>query len=566
MSVRARLLAALGVVVIIATTPIAARGITRMARTDLGGSAVADAARAHHPPRVLRVGSWHGIPGNEPSLAAAIKRLRPGDWLLIGPGDWHPRMDYARSQRTATYPAAMNITVPRVHIRGMNRNRVIIDGTRRGSPACSARTKNQDFGPKDSSGQHRGRNGIDALRTSGDYFENFTVCNFLSGSADSGNEIWWNGGDDGGKIGLGSWWGNYLTATSTYFSKKHADTAAQYGLFVSNSRGPGSMSFTYASNFSDSGYYIGACPNCRALIDHAHSEFNALGYSGTNSGGQLIVENSEFDRNKTGFVTNSQNSADAPSPQNGACPTGKTGFKGSNSCWIFRNNLVKDNNDPNVPAVGDAAIGPVGTGIVIAGGRNDTIANNRFIHNGAWGVLPTLFPDSGHEASTNISNCHGGVLAGLLPADLGGQTVPCLFDDWGNRIFGNTFKDNGFYRNQTNGDIADLSIPPAESPGAPADCVGGNKSLSGSVTTWPLDMAALQGNCNNPLGYPDPASTGVLGAQVACATQAFFPCPSTTVANYPRLTRVVMHRVPKQKTMPNPCAGVPANPWCRHTT
>jgi len=33
--------------------------------------------------------------------------------------------------------------------------------------------------------------------------------------------------------------------------------------------------------------------------------------------------------------------------------------------------------------------------------------------------------------------------------------------------------------------------------------------------------------------------------------------------HYPRRTTVIMHRLPKQKTMSNPCKGVPANPWCR---
>ena len=33
--------------------------------------------------------------------------------------------------------------------------------------------------------------------------------------------------------------------------------------------------------------------------------------------------------------------------------------------------------------------------------------------------------------------------------------------------------------------------------------------------------------------------------------------------HYPRATHIVMHKLPKKlATMPNPCAGVPANPWC----
>jgi hypothetical protein len=524
--------------------------------------AAAPHARQAHRPRVLRVGKWHGIKGNEPSLAAAVRALRPGDWLLIGPGDRHPRMDYNKNQLKAPYPAALNITVPHVWIRGMNRNRVVFDGTKPGSPECSAKRKDQDFGPKDGSGDARGRNGIDALRANGVHFQNFTVCNFLSGSADSGNEIWWNGGDDGGKIGLGSWWGNYLSATSTYYDKKNSDTAAQYGLFVSNSRGPGRMNHTYASNFSDSGYYVGACPNCRGVITHAHSEFNALGYSGTNSGGSLVVEHSRWDHNKTGFVTNSQNSADPPSPQDGRCAAGTSGPRHTTSCWIFRDNVVSNNNDPNVPAIGDAAIGPVGGGILIAGGRHDTIVHNTFTHNGSWAALTTFFPDTGSKAEHAASDCHEGVANDTLPPELGSLTFPCVYDTWGNRTVKNVFSHNGFFGNQTNGDIADLSVPPSESPGAPANCIKGNKEKKGKLKTWPKSMATTQANCHNPDGYPDPASSGTLLTQLACATQILFQCPPSPGMDYPRTTKVVMHPLPTQRSMPNPCAGVPTNPWC----
>jgi hypothetical protein len=508
------------------------------------------------PAQVLRVGSWNGVPGNEPSLEAAVADLQPGGWLLIGPGDYHPRMDYDAAQASSDAPAALLVNVPGAHLRGMNRNTVVIDGTRPGAPRCSTAAGDQDFGPLDSSGAHRGRNGVETT-VSGVYFENFTVCNFLAGSTDSGNEIWWNGGDDGGKIGLGSWWGNYVSATSTYYPDD--DRAAAYGIFVSNADGPGSMDHTYASNFSDSGYYIGACPDCNAVINHAHSEYNALGYSGTNSGGHLLVENSEWDHNKTGFVSNSQNSADPPSPQDGACPNGGTGPTGTHSCWVFVNNYVHDNNDPNVPAIGDAAIGPVGGGIVLAGDRNNTVIGNRFVRNGSWAVLTTLFPDTGAENPNNVANCNGGVLGGTVLS----KVVPCLFDDWGNEVANNRFSGNGFFGNLTNGDIADLSIPPLEHLGAPGNCFHGNKKLSGAAAkTWPVTLQTLQARCGNPLGYPDPASTALLLAEVGCATQAFFQCPALPLAKYPRRTQVVMHPLPAQTTMPDPCAGVPQNPWC----
>ncbi len=64
---------------------------------------------------------------------------------------------------------------------------------------------------------------------------------------------------------------------------------------------------------------------------------------------RLLVTHSEWDHNKDGFDTNSQNSADAPSPQNGACPKGVKGPTGTTSCWVFEHNYVHDNNNPNVP-------------------------------------------------------------------------------------------------------------------------------------------------------------------------------------------------------------------------
>src|SRR5207245_10235461 len=112
-----------------------------------------------------------------------------------------------------------------------------------------------------------------------------------------------------------------------------------YGIFTSNTAGPGLYTQTYANNFADSDYYIGACRDCNTILDHAHAETGALGYSGTNSGGHLTIQNSEFNNNKSGFVSNSQNNDDAPSPQDGSCPkAGETGPTGTHNCWLFTKN------------------------------------------------------------------------------------------------------------------------------------------------------------------------------------------------------------------------------------
>jgi hypothetical protein len=388
----------------------------------IAGVGTATARRHHHRRRVsqpvsaghvLRVGTFHGIKGGYDTIQSAIDAAQPGDWVLVGPGVYHEQADHAAGPTTegGPPPAGVLITKPDVHLRGMDRNGVVVDGTLpNAGPACSNDPSVQDYGANDSQGDPQGRNGIVVWKADGSSVDNLTVCNFLTGSASSGNEIWWNGGDGSGKIGLGSFEGSYLSATSSFY--KDEATAAEYGIFSSNASGPGLWDHTYASNFNDSGYYIGACAQqCNQVVDHAWAEYSALGYSGTNSGGSLIVKNSEFDNNQDGFDTNSQNNDDAPSPQDGSCPGGGISpITGTHSCWVFMDNYVHDNNNPDVPGAGAAAAGPVGTGLSVAGGRNDTIMNNRFVHNGAWGVLFVPYPDT--ETPPPVAHCEG---ASALP-------------------------------------------------------------------------------------------------------------------------------------------------------
>ncbi len=506
-------------------------------------------------PRVLRVGTWKGIAGTYASIQAAVDAAKPGDWVLVGPGDWKEVGDETTHKPAAGTPGwGVTIATPGVHLRGMNRNTVVVDGTKAGTPQCSSNRADQNFGGS------AGRSGIVVDKVDGTYIENLTVCNFLG----EGNQIWWNGGDGSGKVGMGTYWGNYLTATTTYWSA--SDPAGTYGIFVSNAKGPGSINYTYASNMNDSSYYIGACADCNAVLDHPWAEHSALGYSGTNSGGHLIIENGKWDDNQSGIVTNSQNNDDAPSPQDGACTPG-----GTQSCEIWRNNEVFNNNDPNVPQdTGAASAGPVGTGMVIAGGRTDTVVDNDIHDNGAWGVLTVPYPDPEVPPSGIGQNCNGG-FAGTPATTLVGTTgtVPCYFSDWGSEIAHNTFANNGSFGNPSNGDIADLSQPPPEDPTAPANCWHDNTNSGGTLSQWPTTLQTTQATCGGNV-YPDPASTAVLTLQALCDTdflsQASSSAPSCSlpvVASYPKTTAVTVKPLPAGLvTMPDPCAGVPVNPWC----
>jgi hypothetical protein len=494
--------------------------------------------------KVLRVGTYKGIRGQFTSIQAAVDAAKPGDWILVGPGDYKELAKRAPKGHPDV-PAGVLVTTPRLYIRGMNRNAVVIDGTKPGSPKCSSKTSDQEFGPT-LHHRHLGLNGLLVWKADDVWVQNLTACNYLHGSGDTGNEIWWDGGHaDTGKGGIGGhgYLGSYLNATSTYF--KTEDTAAQYGIFSSDWNG-GTWAQTYASNFNDSGYYIGACMQlCNQTIDHAWGQYSALGYSGTNSGGSLVIQNSQFDHNEEGVDTNSEN-GDVPPPQNGACPAGKRPtVAGAVGCWVFVNNYVHDNNNPNVPSAGSAALAPVGTGMSVSGGRNDSIVHNRFVNNRAWGAIFIPFPDSGGP-------CTGGVPNFYL---LGKGS--CLYDEFGDAMIRNTFTNNGGYGNPTNGDFEQQNLK-----GNPTDCYRGNVNTSGSLTPLAAQFQRSSPVCT---GAMVPANLNVpFLNEIVCDTQASvapFGCQKGD--HYPRRTRVIMHPLPKGlKTMPNPCAGVPRNPWC----
>lgn len=508
--------------------------------------AVGDGATA--AARVLRVGGFHGARGGFRTIQAAVDAARPGDWVLIGPGDYHERGDRVHAPGAAP-PAGVLIVKPHLHLRGMDRNRVIVDGTAPGARRCSRRAGAQDFGVVQG-GTHLGRNGIVVWKASGVDVENLTACNFLAGSGGNGNQIWWNGGAGSGQIGMGAFRGAYLTATSTFYGGEA--TAATYGIFASNSRGPGLWTSSYASNFNDSGFYEGACQQaCNMTMSRLWSEFSALGYSGTNSGGRVVVRESEFDRNRDGFDTNSQNNEDAPSPQDGSCPNGGTSpITHSVSCWVLMDSYVHDNNNPNTPGSGVAGGSPVGTGVSISGGRFDTVMDNRIVRNGAWGLLLVPFPAT--EAPPPVAHCQGGVETGALG-------YGCLYDDWGNRAIGNRFAGNGFFGNETNGDVGQITF----FGGHPINCLRGNRLPDGTSppslarTNTACGQLSSSGDINQPLLEQVECDTQILGA-AACP-----PGPG-----YPPHTKVVMHGLPparKLPSMPDPCRGVPANPWCpRH--
>jgi len=504
---------------------------------------VGSAAAGHA--RVLLVGSYHGKAGRYTTIQAAVNAARPGDWILVGPGDYHENADETgpRGNPAVGAMGGVYITKSGITLRGMNRNTVIVDGTKPGSTACSNQPAAQDYGRAGKNGKPVGRNGILVWKANDVSVENLTACNFMAGSGHSGNQIWWNGGADSGKIGETGYWGRYLTATSTYLGSEA--TAAQYGIFASNAAGPAVLDQLYGSNMNDSGVYVGAClRQCDVSMSHMWMEYNALGYSGTNSGGIIVIKNSQFDHNQDGLDTNTQIIGDPPAPQDGRCPNGGiSGITHTISCWVFMHNYVHDNNNADVPAAGSAGGSPIGTGMTVSGGRYDTVMDNVFTNNGAWGVLILPYAQSGTPSLHQT--CAG----------IHGQQVPgfgCVMDPMGDALIGNTFHHNGFFRNPSNSDYGQITL----FGGEPLNCFAHNHAPDGSA---PGNLEQAQPRCGGTSTAAN--SGGALFPQVLCDA-GLAPCPPG--AKYPKSNgSVVMRPLPAGlPTMPNPCAGLPANAWC----
>ena len=278
----------------------------------------------------------------------------------------------------------------------------------------------------------------------------------------------------------------------------------------------------------------------------------------------MVIANTEFDNNEEGVATQSQNNDDAPSPQDGICPGGAenpsppAGAQRKNICWVMTGSRVVDNNNGATPT-SDGAPGLLGTGVTIAGGRDDLLAGNTISGNGAWGVLVLPYPGIEESPPPQIpaeDNCKGGT-----GQELEGRHE-CLYEAFANEIEGNTFAHNGGYGNPTNGDIGEVADP---NPTVLTNCWHGNvEEGGGEPTSEPKLIQTTHGTCSNPNLGGEPA-TSVLTFQAACDSQLLAECPSVPGEEYPRSSEVKLLALPQEETMPNPCEGVPHNPWCRRS-
>jgi hypothetical protein len=180
--------------------------------------------------------------------------------------------------------------------------------------------------------------------------------------------------------------------------------------------------------------------------------------------------------------------------------------------------------------------------MTLSGGRNDTVMDNTFANNGAWGTLYVPYPDSGTPSlHQKCANYGGFQISGL----------GCVFETENDALLGNTYVNDGFFGNPTNADFGQILLH----TGLPSNCYADNTAPKGST---PANLEQLQPKCGVTTTSTNTDNAAV--AQVECDSR-LAPCPAGV--NYPAQTGVRLEPFPRGlPTMPNPCAGVPSNAWC----
>ncbi len=520
----------------------AAVALTLAGAPALAGSqavaAVAPAQGALAGSNVLLVcnGSTTPCPGGVSvysTVQSAVNAASPGDWILIWPGVYH--------EKSTEWPTAgVWIQTPDLHIRGLDRNSVIIDG----SNGTASQPCPSDPSLQDTNGG-AGRDGIVVYKVSGVTIQNLTVCDYLSGTGGHGNEIWWNGGDTTGMIGMGAYRGSYLTATSMYGpSDVHSPNLAQYGIFVSNASGPGVIEKSYASNMADASYYVGACQQqCNTTLIHDY---------GTNSDARLLGHQRRRQAGHHGLGVRPRPHRDraelAEQRRRPAAAERRVPGHHHQSCMIIEHNVIKNNNNANAPTSGIA--GAVGAGVEVSGGAYDTVRDNLIIHNGSWGVVTHDYPDT--ETPPQGSHCQGGV-------QVSPKTVR-LSPAHGNRCTATSSRTTGTFGNVTNGDLATVGLLPNSA--TPRNCFYSNRDAAGRVTSEPKNIQTTTVD-GRPCGKPGTSIDGALVDAADLRHRRDRPRHLPEGIALPEADQD-LHRAAADRCRPCPTRvrACPANPFC----
>jgi hypothetical protein len=257
------------------------------------------------------------VPRDAPSIQAAVDRAKPGTLVLVSPGVYEEAVVVSRKH-------------PNIVIRGVDRETTILDG---------------GFSAK------KGHANGFTVEADGVAIENLTARRFQT------NGFYWDGVD--------GYRGSYLTAIQN----------GDYGIYAYDSV-HGQFDHSFAQGSPDAGFYIGQCFPCDALIVDVEAEWNGLGYSGSNSGGNLLIARSSFHDNRAGIVPNSDSSEEL-------APQRRTNVIG---------NHVYNNNNAKTAAIEIAQVA-IGNGILVGGGNENVIERNLVTGHDVSGIAVVPRPE-----------------------------------------------------------------------------------------------------------------------------------------------------------------------------
>jgi len=292
------------------------------------------------------------VPRDAATLQQADALVKPGGTILISPG---------------TYRESVTIDKPRVVLRGLDRNGVVLDGGWRMDDGIS-------------------------VTAPGVSVENLTVRDYnLNGVLVTGETD-----ADGEGVGRGSD-GYAPQDPSKYppldgFRVRYVTSYDNglYGIYAFDAY-DGVIEHTYTSGGADSGLYVGQCAPCNVVVEDDIAERNAVGLEADNASEQMYVLANRLTGNRVGLAIGS-NYQEALIPQRSATIVG---------------NLVAHNDDPDSPEQAD---GGFGIGIGIDGGNANVVERNRVVDNPTVGLVIEShedLPPNGNVLDGNVFSANG---------------------------------------------------------------------------------------------------------------------------------------------------------------